>query len=110
MFVSYNLSLSLSFALASYIILWNWTEQGMRTAKDSPQRYESFKKDLENASGKLIAGYYTMGEYDGVVTLEAPNDEVVMKVTLTAVSLGNVRTKTLKALPHEEGAIIIESL
>ena len=82
----------------------------MRTAKDSSQRYESFKKDLENASGKLVARYYTMGEYNGVVILEAPNDEAVMKVTLTAVSLGNVRTKTLKAVPHAEGAKIIESL
>jgi uncharacterized protein with GYD domain len=108
MFINYNLSLS--FALASYVILWNWTEQGMRSAKDSPQRYESFKKDLENAGGKLVAGYYTIGEYDGVVILEAPNDEVVMKVTLTAVSLGNVRTRTVKALPHAEGAKIIENL
>lgn len=108
MFISCNLSLS--FALASYIILWNWTEQGMRTAKDSPQRYESFKKDLENAGGKLVAGYYTMGEYDGLVILEAPNDEVVMKIILATASLGNVRTKTLKAFPHEEGAKIIESL
>jgi uncharacterized protein with GYD domain len=51
-----------------------------------------------------------MGKYDGVVTFEAPNDEVVMKITLATASLGNVRTKTLKAFPHEEGAKIMESL
>jgi uncharacterized protein with GYD domain len=100
----------LSFVLASYIILWNWTDQGIRNAKDSPQRIEAFKKDLEKAGGKLLAGYYTMGKYDGVVILEAPNDEVVMKIMLATASLGNIRTKTLKAFPHAEGIKIMESL
>jgi uncharacterized protein with GYD domain len=62
------------------------------------------------AGGKLVAGYYTMGEYDGVLILEAPNDEVVTKIILATASLGNIRTKTLKALPHAEGAKIMESL
>jgi uncharacterized protein with GYD domain len=100
----------LIFVLASYIILWNWTDQGIRNAKDSPQRIEAFKKDLEKAGGKLLAGYYTMGKYDGVVILEAPNDEVVMKIMLATASLGNIRTKTLKAFPHAEGIKIMESL
>jgi uncharacterized protein with GYD domain len=56
-----------------------------------------------------IIQYYTMGKYDGIVILEAPND-VVMKIMLATASLGNVRTQTLKAFPHEEGAKIMESL
>jgi uncharacterized protein with GYD domain len=102
--------LSLSFALASYIILWNWTDQGIRNAKDSPQRIEAFKKDLEKAGGKLLGAYYTMGKYDGIVILEAPNDEIVMKLMLATASLGNIRTKTLKAFPHSEGAKLMENL
>ena len=51
-----------------------------------------------------------MGEYDGVIILEAPNDEVLMKMILSTASLGNIRTKTLKALPYAEAAKIIESL
>jgi uncharacterized protein with GYD domain len=100
----------LSFALSSYIILWNWTDQGIRNAKDSPQRYDTFKKDLEKAGGKLVGGYYTLGKYDGVVILEAPNDEVVMKIMLSTASLGNIRTKTLKAILHEEGAKLMQNL
>ena len=65
---------------------------------------------MEKAGGKLVAGYYTMGKYDGVIILEAPNDEVVMRITLATASLGNIRTKTLKALPHAEGAKIMDSL
>jgi uncharacterized protein with GYD domain len=102
----------LSFALSSYIILWNWTDQGIRNAKDSPQRYDTFKKDLEKAGGKLVGGYYRLyiGQDDGVVILEAPNDEVVMKIMLSTASLGNIRTKTLKAIPHEEGAKLMQNL
>jgi uncharacterized protein with GYD domain len=96
--------------LSSYIILWNWTDQGIRNAKDSPQRSETFKRDLEKAGGKLVGGYYTMGKYDGVVILEAPNDEVVMKIMLSTASLGNIRTKILKAIPHEEGAKLMQNL
>jgi uncharacterized protein with GYD domain len=51
-----------------------------------------------------------MGKYDGVIILEAPNDEVVMKTTLSTASLGNIRTKTLKALPYEEDSKIMENL
>lgn len=96
--------------MSSYIILWNWTDQGIRNAKDSPQRYDTFKKDLEKAGGKLVGGYYTLGKYDDVVILEAPNDEVVMKIMLSTASLGNIRTKTLKAIPHEEGAKLMQNL
>ena len=67
-------------------------------------------KDLEKAGGKLVGGYYTLGKYDGVVILEAPNDEVVMKIMLSTASLGNNRTKTLKAIPHEEGAKLMQNL
>ena len=91
-------------------MLWNWTDQGIRNAKDSSQRIETFKRDLEKAGGKLVGGYYTMGKYDGVVILEAPNDEVVMKIMLATASLGNIRTKTLKAFPHAEGANLMENL
>jgi len=52
-------------------MLWNWTDQGIRNAKDSPQRYESFKKDLEKAGGKIVDAYYTMGKYDGVIILSS---------------------------------------
>ena len=51
-----------------------------------------------------------MGKYDGVVILEAPNDEVVMNIILATASLGNIRTKTLNAFPHAEGAKIMENL
>lgn len=57
----------LCLTIPNYIMLWNYTDQGIRNVKDSPQRYESFKKDLEKAGAKSIGTYYTFGEYDGIV-------------------------------------------
>jgi uncharacterized protein with GYD domain len=96
--------------LSQYILLINWTEQGISKIKESPDRYSSFKALVEKAGGKLIAGYYTFGKYDVVIIIEAPNDEAVMSLMLKVGSAGNVRTKTLKAFTAEEGMNIIKDL
>jgi len=96
--------------LPHYILLINWRKQGISKIKESSDRYNSFKTSLEKAGGKLIGGYYTFGEYDVVIIIEAPNDETVMSVMLKVGSAGNVITKTLKAFAAEEGFRIIKDL
>ena len=96
--------------MSDYILLINWTEQGISKIKESPDRYNSFKASLEKAGGKLIGGYYTFGEYDVIIIIEAPNDEVVMSLMLKVGSAGNVGTKTLKAFNAEQGIKIIKDL
>jgi|SRR5215831_14789175 len=105
----YQLSTNL-LQLSHYIFLINWTNQGINKIKDSPDRFSSFKASVEKAGGKLIGGYYTFGEYDVVIIIEAPNDEAVMSLMLKVGSAGNVRTKTLKAFTSEEGIKIIKDL
>jgi uncharacterized protein with GYD domain len=61
--------------LSNYILLIKWTEQGISKINESPDRFSSFKAMLEKVGGKLIGGYYTFGEYDVVIIMEAPNDE-----------------------------------
>jgi uncharacterized protein with GYD domain len=96
--------------LSHYILLINWTERGIGKVKESQDRYNSFKALVEKAGGKLIGGYYTFGEYDVVIIIEAPNDEAVMSLMLKVGSAGNVKTKTLKAFTAEEGFKIIKNL
>ena len=96
--------------MSHYILLINWTDQGIGKVKESYDRYSSFRKSLENAGGKLVGGYYTFGEYDLVLIIEAPNDEAVMSMMLKVGSAGNVRTKTLKAFSAEIGMKIIKDL
>ena len=93
-----------------YILLINWTDQGRNKIKESSDRYNSFKKSLEKAGGKVIGCYYTFGEYDVVIIMEAPNDEIIMSLMLKVGSVGNVKTKILKAFDVDEGLKIINNL
>ena len=88
--------------MPTYITLVNWTDQGIRNVKESPQRLGAFKKGVEAAGGKVIGFYLTMGRYDMVVVVEAPSDEAAAATVLSTARLGNIRTETLKAFPEEQ--------
>jgi uncharacterized protein with GYD domain len=93
-----------------YIILLNWTAQGIKNAKDTVKRAKSFENAIEKAGGKSLGLYYTMGRHDMVAMVEAPNDEAIASVLYSTGSLGNVHTETLKAFSMDEAANIIEKL
>jgi uncharacterized protein with GYD domain len=93
-----------------YVILVSWTDQGIRTAKDSPNRVQDFKNAIEGSGGKMLDGYYTMGQYDFVITVELPNDEAAMSLMIATGVRGNVRTTTLKAFSISEGEKIVSKL
>lgn len=96
--------------MPSYLSLINWTDQGVRNVKESPQRLESVKQAVQAAGGRLIFFYMTMGEYDLVTLFEAPDDETIARLLLGISAQGNVRTKTLKAFTEDEYRRIIASL
>ena len=97
--------------MSHYIILWKFTDEGIKNLKGSPKRTETFKDIIEKAGGKLVATYYTMGLYDGVAVVEAPDDTTVMSTLLSFESQqGSSRTITLKAFTTEETAKIIGSI
>jgi uncharacterized protein with GYD domain len=93
-----------------YIVLLNWTAQGIKNVKDTVKRAESFEDAIEKAGGKSLGLYYTTGRYDMVAMVDAPNDEAIASVLYSTGSLGNVRTETLKAFSMDEAAKIIEKL
>ena len=96
--------------MASYIVLANYTSQGIKNVKDSAKRLESAKKLMKEFGVKLASWYLTIGTYDLVFVLEAPNDETVTRFVLTLTSRGNITTNTLKAFPESEYRKIIGSL
>ena len=59
---------------------------------------------------KLINEYFTFGEYDGIIIVEAPDDKAIIKVILSTGSLGNIRARTPKTFPYEESREIFENL
>jgi uncharacterized protein with GYD domain len=96
--------------MGKYVLLLNWTDQGIRNVKDTVKRAESLKSYLEKKGGKLIEILYTFGQYDAIVIAELPNDEIAMSVSLGTGSLGNVRVTTLKAFGLDETRKIIGEL
>lgn len=96
--------------MPTYVILMSWTDQGIRNARDSPKRVQDFKNAVEESGGKMLDGYYTMGQYDFVVAVELPSDESAMSVLLATGIRGNVHTTTLKAFPVSEVEKIVSKL
>ena len=93
--------------MPTYVVLVNWTDQGIRTVKESPRRLAATRKAIEAAGGKMLGFYLTMGKYDEVLIVESPSDEVAATLALSSGSGGNVRTETLKAFTEAEYRKII---
>jgi uncharacterized protein with GYD domain len=96
--------------MATYIMLCNWTEQGVRNASESPKRFDASKKVLGELGGEFKAFYLTMGRYDLVAIYEAPDDEAAARFTLKLGMQGNVKTETLKAFPEMAYREVIRSI
>jgi uncharacterized protein with GYD domain len=96
--------------MTTYIALINYTEQGIRNVKDSPKRLDAGRAALREMGGEIKGFYMTMGDIDLVVVFEAPDDAIAARFILMLGSLGNVRTKTLKAFPEAAYRQIIASL
>ncbi|MDP2662711.1 MAG: GYD domain-containing protein [Dehalococcoidia bacterium] len=96
--------------MPQYVVLGNWTDQGIRNIKESPKRVAQVRQAMEAAGGKMLSFYTTMGRYDFVMVAEGPSDEVVAGLALAIGSQGNVRTETLKAFPPDVAESIISRL
>jgi uncharacterized protein with GYD domain len=96
--------------MSTYIMLANYTDQGIQNIKDSPTRAAAARDLAKSCGAEMKDLYLTMGGYDLVVMVEAPNDEAVAKFALKVGSLGNVRSTTLKAFDEQEYRNIIETL
>ena len=94
----------------TYILLADWTEQGVRSVKDSPTRLEAAKRAIKDLGGELKSFHMVMGGHDMVIVYEAPSDEVSARFTLGLAQGGNVRTQTLKAFPETQYRDIVGSL
>lgn len=88
--------------MPTFITLFGWTDQGIRNVKDTAKRADNFKAAVMKAGGTVKDVYWTMGRYDGVIVFEAPDDETATALLMSAGSLGNVRSETLRAFNENE--------
>lgn len=96
--------------MPTYISLVKWNDQGVRNSKDTVQRAQAFRGDLERRGGKLLSIYWTQGNYDIVVTIDAPDDQTAMASLLATGGLGNIRTETLRAFDESEMTSILQKV
>lgn len=96
--------------MGKYIVLADWTEQGIAKVKDSPKRLDAARKLAKKLGAKAGDFYMTIGKHDMLLHLEAPDDATVARFVLSLAGGGNVRTTTLKAFSEAEYRKILASL
>src|SRR5512141_2328638 len=96
--------------MATYVSLVRYTEQGIRSVKESANRLDNAKKAFQAAGGELKQFFLAMGKYDIVIVSEAPDDETVARISRSLAAVGNVRTETMRVFTEPEFRKIIGSL
>jgi len=96
--------------MATYVSLVRFTDQGIRNVKEAAERIAAVEKLLDQVGARFTELYLTMGRYDYVAVMEAPDDETATKAVLAVSSVGNVRTETLRAYTRAEIGKIIGGL
>jgi uncharacterized protein with GYD domain len=96
--------------MPTYVVLGKWTEQGVRNAKDAPNRREQVRAAVEKVGGRMIGAWWTQGAYDTVAVFEFPDDETATSVALATAMAGSIRTETMRAYTAEEMQRIVQKL
>jgi uncharacterized protein with GYD domain len=94
--------------MATYVVLINWTDQGVKGFKDTVDRYENARAAGSEAGVTWKDVYWTLGPYDIVATIDAPDDETLMANLLGVAGQGNIRTTTLRAFDADGMKAVIE--
>jgi uncharacterized protein with GYD domain len=96
--------------MSAYIVLINFTEQGIKNVKDTVNRAKAVNQAAQAAGGRFIGIWWTLGPHDAVAVIEAPDDETATRLLLAAGMQGNVRTVTMRAFSEEEMERIVQGL
>lgn len=96
--------------MPSYIMVGNYTRQGMDKIRGAPARIDTAREVIASLGGQLHNWYVTMGRHDFVAVIEAPSDEVMARLALAIGSHGNISTETLRAFNEQEFLQIVSEL
>ena len=96
--------------MARYVVLFDWTDQGVRDAKDTVRRVGQARAAWERRGVRIEAVYWTLGDHDLVGVIDAPDDATLAASLLELAGSGNVRTKTLRAFDEGEMQALLGQL
>ena len=93
-----------------YISLMRWTSQGLAGLPGWRERVEDGARTIEEAGGRLVGVYVTLGRYDVVEIFEAPDDNVAVEILMKLQRYGAEHTETLRAFTRDEAEQIVRKL
>ena len=93
--------------MQKYITLVSFTKEGIINLKDTCKRAKVFSEKVKKKGVRIQKTYWTFGEYDILHIFEAPDNKTAAAVSFTLGSMGNVRTKTIRAFDLEEMTSIV---
>ncbi len=96
--------------MATYVVLGNWTTEGVRAAKGTVERSEAVRGLIRGLGGEMKQLYWTMGRHDMVAITEAPDDETASAISVAIASAGMVHLETLRAFSADEVTKILGKL
>jgi uncharacterized protein with GYD domain len=96
--------------MATYLMLFRFTQKGLEHIKQSPARVDAIKQQFRKANAEIKAFYALLGQYDTVIVAEAPDDETIAKLAFTIGAAGNVTCETHRAFSEEEYRRITSSV
>lgn len=85
--------------MPTYVMLTNLTPEGVRTLKNNPGRVAEVNREVEQIGAKVISQYATLGQYDFVTIVEAPDDQTMARISVELGSRGTMNSQTLTAIP-----------
>ena len=85
-----------------YIMLTSFTADGVKTIKNHPGRVQEVNKEMEQLGVKVVNQWATLGQYDFVSVVDAPDEKTMAKVSVELGSRGTTSNQTLTAIPAEE--------
>ena len=88
--------------MAHYVILANFTEQGIRGVKETGKRAQGFRDLAKSMKVTIKDIFWTFGSYDVVLTMESADDETVASLMMKVGAIGNLKSQTLRAFPESQ--------
>jgi uncharacterized protein with GYD domain len=84
--------------MPTYLMLTNLSADGVRTLKNNPGRMAEVNQEVEQMGGKVLAQYATLGQYDFVTVIDAPDEKAMAKISIELGSRGTMTSQTLTAM------------
>ncbi len=88
--------------MPTYIMLTTLTAQGVQTLKSNPERLREVNRDVEELGAKVLHQWATLGPYDFVNVVEAPDDRTIARVSVALGARGSAKLQTMSALPIDD--------